>query len=700
MAYGSETPAEDQDALAQPAYDPAALFKEATERFGQGMAWERKNREAAKEDADFLAGNQWHQQDLQARQRDKRPTLTINRLPQFLKQVANEIRKNPPGIQCTLGDGAANPRAALVYEGMIRAIERVSMSNRVYSRAGEQAAGVGMGHFRLVTERENPMRFERGLRFKSIRNPFAVVWDPGATMDDKSDAKWCFVYEEMPEADFKKRYPNTQTAPWAVHKPASNSTDGWKSSGKTVTVAEYWVVKEDEVPIAEVVSPNGETEVIENAEACIVFVTPGGELELLDAPDEAEFNQARELGWAVLGYGLEAAQAAGWTIKQTGMGIKRRVCQYLLGGQGVIEGPNDKDGWSRIPIFTVVGDEFELGDETLRGSLIRFAKDAQRMLNYYVSKDVEMHALAPMVPFVLTRRQIAGLEGMWTTLNQVNRPYVIYNDVDEEGEVNAPRPSREQGVGTNPGLMAGAERAGQYLKDTTGIFDASLGNQSNETSGVAINARDAQSDTGTFNYIDNLLLQVEAAGRELINMIPKTYTTEGQIRIIGRDDAPAIIDLAREGIDLNVGKYDVVVKIGPAFQTQRDEMISEMAELAKGAPPPIAVLLFMEIAKMRDFQGADELAAKMEAVAKFAGLLPPDQPAPMPGMEAMPMGAPPGMAPQGMGGPPMMAPPPMQGAPQNIIPFPPGRPPAPAARVAPRPPIGPQGARGFEGALV
>lgn len=678
MVYGS--PQQQMQGNAEPAdpgYDPHAVYKEATERFSQGLAFERKNRDAAKEDLDFLAGDQWHRQDLAARQRDKRPTLTINRLPQHLKQVSNEIRKNPPGIQVSVGDGAATPKTALVFEGMIRAIERVSGAARVYSRAGEQAAGCGMGHFRLCIERENPMRFDRALRIKSIRNPFSVVWDPAAVMDDKSDAMWAFVYEEMPEAEFKRRYPNTKVTAWAVANPTSNSSDGWKSQGKNVTVAEYWVVKEEPVPIVEVIH-NRPT-----VDEWGYPTPPTGRIDILEAPDPMILMEAQQMGFS---------------IRQQGIGMRKSVCMYLLGGNGVIEGPHDKDGWSRIPIFTVPGDEYELGTETLRGSLIRFAKDAQRMLNYYVSKDVEMHALAPLVPFILTKRQIAGLENMWATLNQVNRPYVVYNDVDDDGDLRAPRPSREPGIGTNPGLMAGAQAATQYIKDVTGIYDASLGNRSNETSGVAIEARDAQSDTGSFNYIDNLAFQVEVMGRELVHMIPRVYSPDRQIRIIGRDDAQAVIDLSREtDIDLSRGKYDVVVKIGPAFETQRQEMIDGMGELAKAAPPPIQVLLFTEIAKLRDFHGSEELAARIERVAKAIGMLPPDPEDMAPPMAMGPDGAPMPAPPPGM--PPGRSPMPMPpGGPMdplgNVIPFPPAGAPAPGQRVAPA------GRAGIEGAYV
>lgn len=639
----------------------------ARKRFDNALSYDRKNREQAREDLDFLSGNQWHPQDVNERKIGKRPTLTINRMPQFLKQVANEVRKNRPAITCTAGDGLADARAAEVYEGLIRAIERVSGAGRVYSKAVESSAGCGMGHFRLSLEYEDDASFDMGLRVRSIKNPFSVVWDPNAAMDDKSDAKFCFVYQDLSEEEFKASYPNAAVNPWATPTSGSVSGTGYRAGGKTITVCEYWQVKEEPVRLVELKhdQPWYAAEGMQMAT---------GEVTTLEDPDDQE---------------LLALTQQGFSLVRARQSKRKKVCMYLLGGNEVLEGPVEWPG-QRIPIFTVIGDEVELGDETVRGSLLRFAKDAQRLLNYYVSADVEMHALAPKVPFILTLRQVQGLEHLWNTANQSNRPYLAYNDVDDEGEVKAPRPSRESGIGTNPGLMAGAQNAGQYLKDTTGIYDASLGQRSNETSGVAIEARDSQSDTGTFNYVDNLAHTVEAMGREMVNVIPLIYSPGRQIRILGPDDKQAVIDLAQAGIDLSIGKYDVVVKVGPAFETQREEMRAAFVDLAKNAGP-LGVLYHIEIARLYDYHGSDDFAAKLEQAAMAMGLLPP----PPGAMPALPPPGMPGQMPQGM--PPGMPPgPPMPGDPlANVIPFPPAGAPAPGPRVGPQPPF--PGAAGLAG---
>jgi hypothetical protein len=75
------------------------------------------------------------------------------------------------------------------------------------------------------------------------------------------------------------------------------------------------------------------------------------------------------------------------------------------------------------------------------------------------------------------------------------------------------------------------------MKATTGIFDASLGNQANETSGKAILRRKEQSNLTTMHYIDNLARSFKQGGDIIAEIMPKIYDTEREIEILGEDEA-------------------------------------------------------------------------------------------------------------------------------------------------------------------
>jgi len=59
-------------------------------------------------------------------------------------------------------------------------------------------------------------------------------------------------------------------------------------------------------------------------------------------------------------------------------------------------------------------------------------------------------------------------------------------------------------MGTAAGALQEALNASDDMKGIIGLYDASLGARSNETSGVAINARQREGDVSTFHFLDNM----------------------------------------------------------------------------------------------------------------------------------------------------------------------------------------------------
>ena len=105
----------------------ADIVKEAQERLEAAWMQDRENREDAFMDLKFLAGDQWPNAIRLAREAQNRPCLTINRLPQFVNQVANTVRMNPPAIKAIPAGGEATAELAEIYSGLFRQIQYLSL---------------------------------------------------------------------------------------------------------------------------------------------------------------------------------------------------------------------------------------------------------------------------------------------------------------------------------------------------------------------------------------------------------------------------------------------------------------------------------------------------------------------------------------------------------------------------------------------
>jgi hypothetical protein len=97
-AQGLPEASEDEEAKAKKEADEK-LLAEAHKRFSLAEEAESEIRSLALEDLEFRAGKQWPDAVSQERQRDGRPCLVINRIPQFIQQVTNDQRQNRPSIK-------------------------------------------------------------------------------------------------------------------------------------------------------------------------------------------------------------------------------------------------------------------------------------------------------------------------------------------------------------------------------------------------------------------------------------------------------------------------------------------------------------------------------------------------------------------------------------------------------------------------
>jgi len=168
-----------------------------------------------------------------------------------------------------------------------------------------------------------------------------------------------------------------------------------------------------------------------------------------------------------------------------------------------------------------------------------------------------------------------------------------------------------------------------------GVYDASLGARSNETSGRAIMARQREGDVSTFHFIDNMTRSVRHGGRIIIDLIPHIYTGQRIVRVLGEDKTPSEAPLNQPVpvmgpdnkpvvdpqtgqqhtriYDLGAGKYDLTVAAGPNFTTRRQEAAEQMTELLRAFPQAAPVIGDL-YAKNLDWPGADEIAERLKAL--------------------------------------------------------------------------------------
>jgi hypothetical protein len=569
------------------------------DRLRQAIGAYSESREDELDDLRFMAGspdNQWQwPQDVlatrgsvQGQTVNARPCLTINKLPQHVRQVTNEQRQNRPSGKVIPVNDQADVEVAEVLDGIVRHIEYMSDADVAYDTACENQVTYGEGYIRILTEYCYEDSFDQDIKIARVRNSFSVYMDPLIQDPCGADAEWCFITEDLLKEDYQRMYPNAAPLSSIMAQGIGDQDISQWITEDTIRIAEYFYISHKEDTL------------------CLY---PG---------NQAVFKGSQQ---------DKTLRAMGLAPIRERRVDRKRVMWMKTNGFEVLEEREWAGNW--IPVVRVVGNEFQVDGRIFISGIVRNAKDAQRMYNYWTSQEAEMLALAPKAPFIGYGGQFEGYEFQWKTANTQNWPYLEVNpDVTDGSGSVLPLPQRAAPPLPQTGLIQAKMGASEDIKTTTGQYDAALGQVSNERSGKAILARERQADVGTYHYVDNLARAVRYVTRQLVDLIPKIYDTQRIARIIGIDGetnmvkidptqaepVKKIVDQAGIVIDKiynpSVGRYDVVVTTGPSYMTKRQEAMDAMSQILQGNPNLWAVAGDLFVKNM-DWPGAQEMAARL-----------------------------------------------------------------------------------------
>ena len=552
-------------------------------------AWS-DNFKAAEDDVDFVEGkNQWPEAVRQYRENAGQTCLTLNNVPTFIERVTGEQRQNQPGIHVHAADdfganydfidgkGKRKVRGANVLEGIVRAIQFNSNAEDHYDRAHQHAVESGLGWLRVFTRYANAKDFDQELVISSVKNRWSVLMDPDAEQPDMSDAKYGFVGTSILRSEFDARYPMARVG--GIDGLPEDQRNFWATEER-ITVAEYFTREAKEREL--LLFSNGQTEYHD-----VVKDVLDGDM-LMGSDGVTIVRRRKVVTWQVV-----------W----------RKITAW-----SVLEGPLVTP-FTTIPIVPVAGRARDMRDgSTVYSSLIRHAKDAKRMDNYWMSAATDRVALAPKAQWVGEIQAVEGFRDIWNQANTLNSDFLPYN----EGYTRPERVSPPSMPVAEIGLAA---QMNDRVKSTIGIYDASIGAQSNETSGRAINARDRQASTSSYAFSDNLNRAIRRVGLLLVEAIPKIYDTERVMRLRNEDGTGdwitinQVVKNPETGEDVVIngigsGEYDVSVSAGPSFATQREEAAMSQMELLRISPDLAPVISDVMIENM-DWPQADKIANRI-----------------------------------------------------------------------------------------
>jgi hypothetical protein len=561
-------------------YDP--IIDEAKQFLKLCNDAETMNRQQGLEDLKFVsAGEQWPVELQNSRNLESRPILTINKLDGYCRQVTNQQRQQRPRIKVHGMNNQSDAKTAEVLEGICRHIEVQSNADNAYDTAFDYAVRMGWGFIRLITKYQSDDSFDQEIYIDAVDNPFTVYFDPNSTRIDGSDADRCLVTTMIAKDKFKAMYPDADDGGGTsfTQRGTGDSQSEWITK-EDIRVAEYYYA------------------VMEKAK---LYQLSDGTTKFADGKDF-----------------FARVEAAGLTIENERESYKRTIKYKKLTAIEVLE---ERDWPSKyIPIVPVYGRHVVVGDKRHKFGIVRHAKDAQRMYNFWQTTITESVALAPKAKWLMAEGQDEGHENEWAAANVKSFPLLRYKQTDIDGQP-APPPQRLQPEPPPSGVMAASAAINQDIATLMGIYDPSQQLPGN-ISGKALNGQQQQVDLTNFDFYDNLTKSIAHVGKIILDLVPKIYDTQRVMRIIGADGKPDLVTINEvkqneQGIyevlhDTTIGQYDVVMETGPGYNSKRQAAVESMMPLFTGNPALFQVAGDLMFRNM-EFPGAEVIADRLAA---------------------------------------------------------------------------------------
>ena len=517
-----------------------------------------------------------------------RPRFEFDIVTEAVQNYLGDWADNRFTVSYDPDDGAASEKDAEILAGRFRADMRRSNGMFAINNGVEGQSKTGVGAFRFSARYEDegdPDNNNQVIDLIPIFSAYnTVLWDCAAKKMDKRDARHCTLLESYTEDSFKAAYPDID--PVSTTGDKSRSEFNW-SNKKQIIVAERYEIEHIKMRVVKYFNPL--TQEIETYEA--------EDLELIE-------DEMRQLNFE----------------KRSERVVRRQVVKKsIFTGGEFIQKPKRIAG-RYIPIVPIYGYWSYLDNQERYRGIVRKLKDPQRVFNVNITKMTETSATSPAERPIFEPSQVKGMEQSWLKGIHQNQPYALAKPLRNKdgsilhaGPLGYTKPSQ-----LDQNTVSLVQLVADHVRQQTG--GAPQDALDPEASGKAIRAVLQRVDLKTSTLTDNVRSALAWAGEVYRWMAKDVYGDPRPLKVLNEAGEPSKVNLFDMIIDEETGKpeiindisrgaYEVVVKLGPSHQTQRQETREDLRSLLESLPQesPYYPVLLALILENTDGVGLDEL---------------------------------------------------------------------------------------------
>jgi hypothetical protein len=561
----------------------------------------------------FVLGEQWTQDESQEMIKTFRKVpLTVNKLGAMSNALLGEQQQNTPQLQVVPLENC-DEQTAQLREDIIKNIVLSTDASTVYQVAAGHAFIGGFGAYRWATKYTHEKSFDLDIIPEYFKDSSRCYWDMGAERIDKTDGMHCGWLTRMTREKFRDLYGKHieekvlgENSSIAATKEevalATSSTDAagaisWADED-SVTVNNYIVRKQTKDTLYKL--SNGKSydqaEMDELVERSIEInmqmqeqqfsMGEQADIEMQEGMPEQADAEAEDAGIDESMMTLYDEQGVVRIEDKRDIQVSK-IKHYKICGDYVLEG-------SEFPaedlplIFMDNNSHYDKNGKQICKSFFGDAKDTQRYLNYLRTQSAYILKVSRYDQYMGSKKNVASNDSAAKWRDPTAMQGMLTYDETPSGA----KPERMNPPELSVSLQQQYQLALEDLYTCTGLYPAALGQQGNEISGDAIDARTRQGSYSTY-VARNSVNRAVAAGGVIVNqMIPRVYDAERVLSVHTEDEGMKTITVNQQADDygeriendIRKGTYQVRLKPGPSFEGQKQQALESLQQVLQANP--------------------------------------------------------------------------------------------------------------------
>ena len=491
-----------------------------------------------------------------------RPQLEFNVVEAYISRLLGEFSKQEPDIEVTADDQSkADPLAIKFVEQHLRHVFLDNNNQHTrYSVYKDLLAG-GFSSLKVSTDYANPMSMDQVIKIERAFDPTLCVYDQLAKESHKGDGRFCAELFPRARQDFEEEFPDVPTNTLNFRRDFAGFNWSYLNDAtQVILLADYYEVKKKEETIVQV--RDGKVMTMKKYNKMV------DEWDDLTVPPSIVGKPRKTMINTICRYRM----------------IENRVLEY------------EETDFSFLPLIFVDGNSVTLklpkngNVRQMTRPYIYHAKGAQRLKNYAgiaLANEIENTI---QHKFMVAKEALPKEEEFLAAFKDVQKAStLVFNSVHESNpDMPISNPIREvQRIPAPPEISQAFMGSDSLIQNVLGSYDASLGINNNQLSGIAIVEAASQSNATAMPYIVGFLQGMQRAAQVYIDLIPKYYTTPKTLPVMDEEGKRNYIRINQEdGLDMSfdTNVFNVTLKAGASFQVQKSRTIMMVKEMMGMSP--------------------------------------------------------------------------------------------------------------------